>query len=132
MSTLPIDKLGPGQSGRPTYLVFGKDGPIHNPDNIRHLPIDSPEIPTNGQHHQHTDGSSKDAITTGVGFALCAIPLPVLAAFGIGLGLGAGVYWLLSKEESASPTPVEEAIEDADTEDTEKSSPPVIIPLLPL
>ena len=110
MNTLPLDKLGPGQSGRPTYLVFGKDGPVHNPDNIRHLPIDSPEIPANGQHCQHT-GSSTDAITAGVGVALCTAPPVALVALGIGIGLGVGVgiYWLFSKEESTPSTPVEEA-----------------------
>ena len=111
MSTLPLDKLGPGQSGRPTYLVFGKDGPVHNPDNIRHLPLDSVEIPANGQHHQHTAGSSTDAIAAGVGVALCTAPPVALVALGIGIGLGVGVgiYWLFSKEESTPSTPVEEA-----------------------
>ena len=126
MSTLPLDKLGPGQSGRSTYLVFGKDGPVHNPDNIRHLPLDSPEIPANSSPHQHTAEPSADGKAIVVAGALCAAPFPIVAAFGIGVGLGAGICWLLSKKESTSPTPVEETPEEA------SPTPPVIVPLLPI
>ncbi|MYC16933.1 MAG: hypothetical protein F4Y39_24680 [Gemmatimonadetes bacterium] len=47
MNTVPFDKLGPGQSGRFAYQVLGQNGPIFNPQNIRYLPLDSPEIPVN-------------------------------------------------------------------------------------
>ena len=47
MNTVPFDQLGPGQSGRLAYQVLGQDGPIFNPQNIRYLPPDSLEIPTN-------------------------------------------------------------------------------------
>ncbi len=45
MNTVPFDQLGPGQSGRLAYQVLGQDGPIFNPQNIRYLSADSPEIP---------------------------------------------------------------------------------------
>ena len=45
MTTVPFDKLGPGQSGRLAYQVLGQDGPIFNPQNIRYLSPDSVEIP---------------------------------------------------------------------------------------
>ena len=47
MNTVPFDQLGPGQSGRLAYQVLGQNGPIFNPQNIRYLPPDSPEIPVN-------------------------------------------------------------------------------------
>lgn len=47
MNTVPFDQLGPGQSGRLAYQVLGQNGPIFNPQNIRYLSPDSPEIPTN-------------------------------------------------------------------------------------
>lgn len=47
MNSVPFEQLGPGQSGRLVYQVFGQDGPIFNPQNIRYLPPDSLEIPTN-------------------------------------------------------------------------------------
>ena len=45
MNTVPFDQLGPGQSGRLAFQVLGQDGPIFNPQNIRYLSPDSPEIP---------------------------------------------------------------------------------------
>ena len=47
MNTVPFEQLGPGQSGRLAYQVLGQNGPIFNPQNIRYLPPDSPEIPAN-------------------------------------------------------------------------------------
>ena len=47
MNTVPFDQLGPGQSGRLAYQVLGQNGPIPNPQNIRYLPPDSSEIPSN-------------------------------------------------------------------------------------
>ena len=47
MNIVPFDQLGPGQSGRLAYQVLGQNGPIFNPQNIRYLSPDSPEIPTN-------------------------------------------------------------------------------------
>ena len=47
MNTVPFDQLGPGQSGRLAYQVLGQNGPIFNPQNIRYLSPDSPEIPAN-------------------------------------------------------------------------------------
>ena len=47
MNTVPFEQLGPGQSGRLAYQVLGQNGPIFNPQNIRYLPPDSFEIPTN-------------------------------------------------------------------------------------
>ncbi len=107
MNTLPLDKLGPGQSGRHAYLVYGKDGPVDNQNNIRHLSPDSPEIPGNGQHHPHVGGSPKEAIAVGFGAALCAAPPVTLVLLGVGVGVGA--YWLLSRDRGTPSAPVEEA-----------------------
>ncbi|MYA24718.1 MAG: hypothetical protein F4Z30_18930 [Gemmatimonadetes bacterium] len=46
MNTVPFDQLGPGQSGRLAYQVLGQNGPIFNPNNIRYLSPDSPEMTT--------------------------------------------------------------------------------------
>ena len=47
MNTVPFDQLGPGKSGRLVYQVLGQNGPVFNPQNIRYLSPDSPEIPVN-------------------------------------------------------------------------------------
>ena len=52
MNTVPFKKLGPGQSARLTVQVLGQNGPIPNPQNIRYLPPDSPEIPSANPPHR--------------------------------------------------------------------------------
>ena len=60
MTTVPFDKLGPGQSGRLAYQVLGQDGPIFNPQNIRYLSPDSVEIPATSM------GAGASALSAGL------------------------------------------------------------------
>ena len=60
MNTVPFEQLGPGQSGRLAYQVFGQNGPIFNPQNIRYLSPDSVEIPATSM------GAGASALSAGL------------------------------------------------------------------
>ena len=76
MNTVPFDQLGPGQSGRLAYQVLGQNGPIFNPQNIRYLPPDSFEIPTNAMS---TGASGLSAGLAGVGLISSILNLGISA-----------------------------------------------------